>query len=208
LALRQAPKLERDKHPNLIRVPSKSSWSTGNLANLFGYSSSFQNDIGDSFIDFMDIRTADSTGISINYKKSHTRSPAWITDFSFSPDGNFIQSSGADNRIFVHDIRHNSQILAIFEHDSSTITSEDVPEGEFPWDGVATEWSSDSQYLVSTADDCSIRIWDIYRSEKQSISTIRFDVSEGRPQTLSLSSDHDSISIGTSRGIFSRYSIP
>jgi WD40 repeat protein len=206
-SIRCSVKPTRDKWINLLRVPPKTIYSSESSRNLIGCSSYFQNDIGDRMIEFLDLRTADPTGISIDYSKSPSRTPPWITDFSFSPCGTLIQSSGADNRIFVHDIRHASQILAIFEHAQSSSTLEDVPEGEFPWDGVATEWSLDSRYLVSTADDCSIRVWDLHRSEKHAVHTISYDSSSGRSQTLALSLDHDAVSIGTSRGTFALYTL-
>ncbi len=169
----------------------------------------------------MDIRTKRTTGISLNYKdssrfirshtthrvaNSHLRVSHWITDFSFSPNGHFIQSSGADNCIFVHDFRQNGALLSIFEHDLSVVPIEDVAEGEFPWDGVAVEWSSDSRYLVSGADDCCVRIWDLYRNDRENIQCLSFDKSEGRTQTLSRSLDHDAVAVGTSKGYISIFS--
>uniref|UniRef100_A0A7S2TQA0 Uncharacterized protein n=1 Tax=Lotharella oceanica TaxID=641309 RepID=A0A7S2TQA0_9EUKA len=75
-----------------------------------------------------------------------------IHDCSFSPNGLLLQSCGEDNTVVVHDVRNFSKPLFVLEHDYMGGAH-----------GVACQWSNDSRFLVSGADDCTVRLWDVGR---------------------------------------------
>jgi len=75
-----------------------------------------------------------------------------IHDTSFSPNGILLQSCGEDNTVVVHDVRRFDRPLFVLEHEYMSGVH-----------GVACQWSSDSRFLVSGADDCTIRLWDVGR---------------------------------------------
>lgn len=89
-------------------------------------------------------------GDTLVRKRSKRTTGHNIHDCSFSPDGMMLQTCGEDNTVVVHDVRRLDAPLLVLEHDYIGGSH-----------GVACQWSADSRFLVSGADDCTVRIWDV-----------------------------------------------
>jgi WD40 repeat protein len=211
-----------DERISTIRTPPASTRNPG-VDNLLAYTLLAPEEHFDMMVQFIDLRCAQNVVTTLDYRDhkkfirscttslgTRMRPPHYVMNMSFSPDGNFFETCGADNCVFVHDLRNPSkyfELHSIFEHELSSITRENVTDDEYPYDGVAAEWSSDSRFIISGADDCHVRVWDIQESSRNSVRSIKWDTSEGRTHALSRSANDDMVAVGTSKGYLSIFGV-
>eukprot|EP01083_Nonionella_stella_P277231 942470_1 len=128
--------------------------------------------------------------------RSAERGEHKINEFSFSPNGTLLQTSGEDMCVYIHDVRRMSsdRPLMVLEHDYTDKHTS----------GVVAEWSSDSRFLVSGSDDCAVRVWDVSGAQADSevavINSHDFGPEFGAICTLDVSHDTNKVVCGTYGG--------
>ncbi|KAI0690233.1 WD40 repeat-like protein [Cerioporus squamosus] len=98
-------------------------------------------------------------GVPFKYDKTIKTHTKFVQDVRFSPSGDHFASVGSDFKIFVYDGKTGETL------------------GEFtdsPHAGsiMACSWSPDSKSLVTSAADCTVKLWDVETKKAQTTWTL------------------------------------
>ncbi|TFL01445.1 WD40-repeat-containing domain protein [Pterulicium gracile] len=88
------------------------------------------------------------TGVPFKYEKTIKNHTKFVQDVRYAPSGDHFASVGSDSKIFLYDGKTGETI------------------GDFGGEGhkgsiMACSWSPDSKTLVTSAADCTVKLWDV-----------------------------------------------
>ncbi|RDX44431.1 WD40 repeat-like protein [Lentinus brumalis] len=98
-------------------------------------------------------------GVPFKYDKTIKTHTKFVQDVRFSPSGDHFASVGSDHKIFVYDGK-NGETLGEFT---------DSPHAGSI---MACSWSPDSTSLVTSAADCTVKLWDVETKKAQTTWTL------------------------------------
>ncbi|KAJ1978754.1 WD40 repeat-like protein [Dimargaris xerosporica] len=85
----------------------------------------------------------------------------FVNDVRYSPDGQFFASVGADQAIYVYDGKTGDQVTRLHHPDHNHTRSI-----------YAVAWAPNSQQLLTSAGDCTAKLWDL--EAQQTVHTFTF----------------------------------
>ncbi|RPD61277.1 WD40 repeat-like protein [Lentinus tigrinus ALCF2SS1-6] len=93
-------------------------------------------------------------GVPFKYDKTIKTHTKFVQDVRFAPSGDYFASVGSDYKIFLYDGK-TGETLGEFTDSPHT--------GSI----MACSWSPDSKSLVTSAADCTVRLWDVETKKVQ-----------------------------------------
>ncbi|RPD75554.1 WD40 repeat-like protein [Lentinus tigrinus ALCF2SS1-7] len=93
-------------------------------------------------------------GVPFKYDKTIKTHTKFVQDVRFAPSGDYFASVGSDYKIFLYDGK-TGETLGEFTDSPHT--------GSI----MACSWSPDSKSLVTSAADCTVRLWDVETKKAQ-----------------------------------------
>lgn len=149
---------------------------------------------GDNILHICDPRVKKITNYELAHRKvirsNHSlRGAHMVNHMSFAPAGYYIQTSGQDHCVYIHDWRKldASKYVHVFQHNYVVASNE----------GICAEWMGSG--MIATACDTTVSIWDIRGSKKQVCANV-LESEYGSVCTLDVNKDISEIVAATNTG--------